>query len=126
MLQSMIGLNGCTLPVKWLNGIENSFGLMSLLQQWGVQFADMQSLRGRDDVIHLLALLGVVWFAPNTQQIMADWQPAYEKISEESRAARPAWLGWQPSTRWAVTMSFVTVIAILELSRASEFLYFQF
>lgn len=126
MFQSMLGLNGIVLPIKWLNGSENLLGLMSALQSSGVTFAEMRGFRGWGEVAHLAGLLVVVWFAPNTQQILGDWQPAYESLSLEELQSRPGWAAWQPTPRWALVSSLVTVAAVLHLSRATEFLYFQF
>jgi alginate O-acetyltransferase complex protein AlgI len=123
MFQSMLGMNGVALPLKWLTGPENLLGVMTLLQTSGVMFSDLRVVHGRDEVIHLAALLAIVWFAPNTQQIMSDWEPVYETLSIDAAKRR---LIWQPTPKWAFVCSVVTVLAILQISRATEFLYFQF
>lgn len=126
MFQSMLGLNGVILPDKWLTSPENFFGLMTLLQSMGVRFESMKHFDAWDEVLPLAGLLCIVWFTPNTQTIMGNWKPAYEEIPVADLQQRPRWATWNPDSRWAVISSLVTVVAILQISRASEFLYFQF
>lgn len=126
MFEAMLGLNGVILPTKWLTGPENLLGFMSLLQTAGVRFESMQYFDAWDELLPLAGLLAVVRYVPNTQAIMADWQPAFDSLSETDLVGRPAWLAWKPNSRWAIVSSVVTVVAILQISRASEFLYFQF
>jgi hypothetical protein len=41
-------------------------------------------------------------------------------------APPPAWLTWRPSYLWAIVLVVCAVVSVLSMSRASEFLYFQF
>ncbi len=80
---------------------------------------------GRDfamTYIWVVFLLPIVFFAPNTQQIMARFKPALDQESEVSGAR---WV-WSLRRSWAVAMGFVLAFGLLSLSRPSEFLYFQF
>ena len=126
LLESMLGLNGIVLPQKWLTAPENAFGLMTLLQSLGVRFEEMPHFKAWDEMLPIGALLAVAWFGPNTQTIMAQWKPAFESLTDAEINDRPAWATWQPTRTWAVVSSVVTVLGILQISRASEFLYFQF
>src|SRR5262249_22478915 len=66
------------------------------------------------------AVLPIVWLAPNTQQIMAEYRPAFENI-----AVGPArWLSWRPSTVWCVIVGLYLGYSLLTLSRVSDFIYF--
>ncbi len=60
----------------------------------------------------LAGLYGLVWFAPNTQQIM----------DTEGRG----WLCWRPSVPWAVACGCATTLGLLSLGGTAEFLYFRF
>jgi len=126
LFRSMAGLEGFALPERYLPIMDGVPGLVSTLSSWGVSFAKLDHFSGDDDLLVLGALLAVVWLAPNTQQIMRRFRPAYEAFTEDEPAVYPAWMIWRRTTPWAVVMSGVTVVACLHLARISEFLYFQF
>ena len=71
----------------------------------------------------LTTLFILVWLLPNTQQLMADYEPALEVYKDNDRS--PA-LRWRPTTLWAALLAGAGVLAILGLTSVSEFLYFQF
>jgi hypothetical protein len=64
----------------------------------------------------------IVWLAPNTQQIMANFKPALH-MPKGDGAKR---LLWQPSYTWLVASVVCAVFSILSISELSEFIYFQF
>ena len=71
----------------------------------------------------IVGALTVAMLGPNTQEIMAeDVAPA--RVSIPPRRAR--WLHWNPTPLHAVLLAVVFFVSILHLSRADEFLYFQF
>ncbi len=73
-------------------------------------------------VAQLLVLFAIVWFAPNTQQIMTRYEPALGRpIANPYRR-----LVWHPATGWAVAAGTVGALGILALGGTTEFLYFQF
>ena len=64
------------------------------------------------DILWLLALYAIVWFAPSTRQCML---------------AEPAsGLAWTASPRWAVAMGCAATLGLLAAGGTGEFLYFQF
>jgi hypothetical protein len=63
----------------------------------------------------------VVWFVPNTQQVMARFRPALGVPPEP--AAR--W-HWRPTALGAGAISVMALAVVFNLNRHSEFLYFQF
>jgi len=65
--------------------------------------------------------LVIVWAAPNTQQLMADYEPALD-VPRES----PSVLRWSPTLPNAVVVWALMFWAIIHLGRRSAFLYFQF
>ena len=72
--------------------------------------------------LRLAASFCIVWLAPNSQQIMADFQPALSKVE-------PFWskrLSWKPTLFWAITMSVVFIVCMTEIDNPARFLYFQF
>jgi hypothetical protein len=84
----------------------------------------------------MVAALAVVWFVPNTQQLMARFRPAYDYSIAQWRRDPPLLAGyaatldrllqWRPQPRGALAIGIATAIALLFLQRVSEFLYFDF
>lgn len=70
------------------------------------------------------ALLLVVWFLPNTQQIMHYHNPAIDYDASIHPGTQR--LLWQPTVKWALAVAVLAGIALCSLSKVSEFLYFQF
>ena len=73
-------------------------------------------------VAWLSVLYGIVWFMPNTQQIMRDYAPALGRI----QAGPFQRLVWRPSLPWAMAAGAGAALAVLALGGTTEFLYFQF
>jgi hypothetical protein len=83
-------------------------------------------------------LLLVVWFFPNTNQLLAKFAPTLEYFEEDAapssrRGSKPpvatGWwrkLEWSPSVIWVVAVVALTVASIIGFSRGSEFIYWQF
>lgn len=67
----------------------------------------------------------IVWFAPNTQQMLGYAAPAgsYAAPEMHSQTVR---LRWQPTLPWAILTGAVFALSIMSLSHLSEFIYFQF
>jgi len=68
-----------------------------------------------------LALFPVVWFMPNTQQILGE---------EPSTTAAPTnllpRLRWSPNLGWGLAMAVLFFAILANLDHTSSFLYFQF
>jgi hypothetical protein len=73
----------------------------------------------------IVALMAIVLFLPNVAQIMARVEPALDMpaLGRNWLAQRFAWQG---SRLWACAAALAGVISILSISRAGEFLYWQF
>jgi len=69
-------------------------------------------------------LLAIAWFAPNTQELTGYEGP--EGAYATTPACRPPTLRWQPSAGWAVAVGCLFGIALMLMSKVSEFIYFQF
>ena len=70
------------------------------------------------------ALLAIAWFAPNTQELTGYQGPDDAYAATEAR--RPLPLRWQPSAGWAMAIGCLFGIALMLMSKVSEFIYFQF
>lgn len=71
----------------------------------------------------IAGLLG--FLAPNTQQIMARFEPALSEAGHQGFRL-PRYLVWQPTRHWAFATGLLMGLGVLALSRPTEFLYFQF
>jgi D-alanyl-lipoteichoic acid acyltransferase DltB (MBOAT superfamily) len=79
---------------------------------------------GGAEALAMTALLIVVWLAPNTQEILADYDPALDLRRFSRRKIHPL-LRWRPSARWALfTLAslLVSICAIL-VRGYEEFIY---
>ena len=73
----------------------------------------------------IAALFAITWFAPSTQMIMRHYRPALGWQPEEPglHFLNPA---WRPNPAWALVVSLILTGCVLNLSEASEFIYFNF
>ena len=76
----------------------------------------------RTTVLQIAALFVIVWFAPNTQQIMSRYEPALGRAAVNPYRR----LVWQPGAGWAFAAGTIGALGILALGGTTEFLYFQF
>jgi len=126
MLRAMLCLDGITVPVDVYVYL-GRFG--PLAEQLGVAF-DGENTVGLRDWASAFPFIGmlmlVVWFAPNVAQIMGRYNPTISTVYWDFVHSSKRWFVWQPG--WGGTAATVaaTVLSIFYLSRASEFLYFQF
>jgi D-alanyl-lipoteichoic acid acyltransferase DltB (MBOAT superfamily) len=120
MLAGMFGAYGFALPDVWLS----KWGeLGTWLAALGVEFTDARGLVRAGLVNWIVILLAICWLAPNTQQIMARFEPALN-VPRDAVPARV--LAWRPTLATALATAALAFAAIINLHRHSEFLYFQF
>jgi hypothetical protein len=129
MVTSMAGLNGLPLPraVAVIAGPHRH-----LLESVGVNFDGMfvNMVFGNEasGVAMLGALLAIVWFMPNTQSVMRNFEPAFAyrpEFAEAMPALSLAWT-WRPTLLWSAVAGIGLAVAFLNLSTVSEFIYFNF
>ena len=68
-----------------------------------------------------LALFPVVWFMPNTQQLLGE-EPGDTNI----RPALLSRLHWQPNLGWGLALAVLFFAVLANLGKPASFLYFQF
>jgi alginate O-acetyltransferase complex protein AlgI len=122
MYGAMFGFNGISLPETLLGRVGAlQDELIALGFQFNGMFGNMVFQPG--GVIWLLVLACITWLCPNLQ----DWIGSPGALREHSTWSRVnSRIAWSPDTRWAIVAGLATGIAVLGLSRVSEFLYFQF
>jgi alginate O-acetyltransferase complex protein AlgI len=82
------------------------------------------SVDSADALLVSSALLAIAWFAPNTQELTGYLGPEGAYAAAEPH--RPPPLRWQPTAGWAVAVGCLFGIALMLMSKVSEFIYFQF
>jgi D-alanyl-lipoteichoic acid acyltransferase DltB (MBOAT superfamily) len=143
--RGMLGLNGNAVPTTWIVAVgdagrwlaEQNLGLPLAARAWIVRnvasfdsavpraLADVTTtgvLVGTAHVAWIAALLAVAWFAPNSMRIMAR-TPVFLDRAADAAAGRCV---WQPSLAWALGSAAMLFVAMISMTRISEFLYFQF
>jgi len=115
MVRGMLGLNGVVLPL-------NGQSVFAVLGSLGVTFGP---LRHDGAGLLLIVLFGVVWFAPNTIELMRRYRPALTARSMREAAVPSAW-GWRATRPWAWFTAALLLASLLNMGEVSEFLYFQF
>ncbi|HEX2594127.1 MAG TPA: MBOAT family protein [Rhizomicrobium sp.] len=75
--------------------------------------------------VAIVALFAIVWFAPNTMELLWPYRPALEppRGTSQVRVLRGT---WSPTRRNAIVVGTLCVAAVLALSNLSPFIYFQF
>lgn len=80
----------------------------------------------------IVPLLAVVWFLPNTHQLLGRFEPTLEYAQGKAPPV-PRWtlgvsahgaLQWRPYVAWVLAILLIS--SVLGLSRISEFIYWQF
>jgi hypothetical protein len=74
----------------------------------------------------LSLLFCIALFGPSTQQIMIRHRPAFEIYREEIKEHKFKWLQWEPNRLTGILIGLIAIMAIMYITRTSEFLYFQF
>ena len=123
ILRAMTGANGISLPM----GLENLQSL-SWLNEYGILFNGpfYNGLAYWPSGIAMITLLLLIaFFLPNTQQFMVAYRPAVG-ISPKEREYSHTGLKWKPSAGYTLLMAIALYLSINLLTKASEFLYFNF
>jgi D-alanyl-lipoteichoic acid acyltransferase DltB (MBOAT superfamily) len=123
IVQGMAGLHGITIP-------PTAFQRLGPLAGWirdvGV------GLGAADDIFFklwewILALSALAFFAPNSLQILARYEPALgvEQATAYNIGPRLR-LIWRTSFGWTAAAAVIAVVGVLHTGGVSEFLYWQF
>jgi alginate O-acetyltransferase complex protein AlgI len=111
MLLAMVGSNGLEVPE-------------SLAGQWPSLPVSHGPVDSAAALVVATVLLAIAWFAPNTQELTGYGGPEGAHVVKETH--RPPPVKWQPSAGWAVAVGCLFGIAMMLMSKVSEFIYFQF
>jgi len=127
ILSAMSGGNGISLLVN----LKGSFGEFEpWLLSNGIQFNGLftnELVEWKWSGIQMLSLLFcIALFGPSTQQIMIRHRPAFEIYRGEIKEYKFKWLQWEPNRLTGILIGIMAIMAIMHITRTSEFLYFQF
>jgi D-alanyl-lipoteichoic acid acyltransferase DltB (MBOAT superfamily) len=123
MLRGMVGLNGFSLSTedaKWLGA------LAPLASDAGLVFVERAAQPVGPMLGWAFALLAIAFFAPNTQQMLADHPIWLEMKGYPSPAPAPRLLRVRLGVVWGCVVGLLLVVSVLGLARPTQFLYFQF
>ena len=121
MIEAMFGGNGVSLPDYFVPRL-GTFGrwLVSI----GVRpTAGGSAFGGTPQVLWILGLMAIALLSPNSQQLLAKYQPGLCSISDPHPFGK---MQWSPNLKWASFTIFLLFASILNLGRTSDFLYWQF
>lgn len=120
MLAAMAGSHGVVYP-------NNVFPdqLVDIMTGLGMQFGDLPTFAKTPGDITgaaawIAALWALVWFTPNSQEIMTGFNPSLETVSSSSP------IRWRPNKYWLILTAAALLYAFSQMGKVSEFLYFQF
>lgn len=111
----------------------NSIDLTDLMPNLEIEIEQVEDIYELDPIMLMMiigSLLFLIWVLPNTQQwigehYLINHQPKLP-LSPESESPKWQKLRWQPNHFWAVVCAILSAIALLNLVKVSEFLYFEF
>jgi D-alanyl-lipoteichoic acid acyltransferase DltB (MBOAT superfamily) len=73
----------------------------------------------------LVGLLAAVWLLPNTAEMFNAHQP-YPDVVKTDPASQGRWYRWTMGFGWACVSAILLGVSVLALSKAGEFLYYNF
>ena len=129
ILKGMTGQNGIAIPAGLAFALEPMHGLVAAL---GITFANESGTEFIKAYLWVVSLLAIALLAPNTQQLMRDYEPVLDRpgtpTMEVGDERRPALLRlrWVPSPGWAIATGALAFLGTISITRVSEFLYWQF
>ncbi len=123
VLNGMAGVNGVVLP-GYL--VTKAPILAEALLALGVEFGRLDLFAGLQQALQLVALLLVVWLAPNVTEIFLRQQPVCDAQSHDLQESRWSGLRWNANVAWAFVVGIVLMVSLTRMTQISEFLYFDF
>jgi alginate O-acetyltransferase complex protein AlgI len=122
VLEGMAGLHGIVLPEAWQGSLGSYF--IDPAKLAGIRFGPTAAFKGLTELFDLAVLCCIAFFFPNTQQFMAGFRPALQEVAQFAGRLSP--LRWTPAFHWAFVVATLFLVALVQLTRVAEFLYFNF
>lgn len=115
--QGMIGLNGISVHPSLLAIIPESFASGFLFKG----FVPELQVNTVSLFQWITVGLFIVWAMPNTQQILSNYAPAWDKVKPGQYL-----INWRPTKAFGFVTGLVFAVSVLLFQKNSPFLYFQF
>ena len=80
----------------------------------------MSVLNAKEVFLALPTGLAIVWLLPNAQQLLASFNPAWDRVRS------PTTNGWRLIPTNGAVLGILFAASLMMLTRESAFLYFQF
>jgi alginate O-acetyltransferase complex protein AlgI len=123
MIKGMVGCHGVVLPVYHLRALGLAYW-EPVLAGWHIQVGST-SMLGPYPLEGMLLCWLIVWFLPNTQEIMSRAEPALHYQLQASEGTW-TWLRWRPTPIWALVCGILATSALIMIAKPNPFLYYQF
>src|SRR5262249_2635246 len=110
-------------------GVKAAFALISIMAARRGAYLAGGLIHAREGFAWILAGFVIVWCFPNTQEIMHRFRPALNMREFGARSRmilKYKWLAWSPNAAWASLTVALEILAVVSLSKSSEFIYYQF
>ncbi len=117
MLGGMAGAHGISLPYGLLAALGPAGTMLTRL---GVSASDSSGTQLIGSWLWITALLAIVWLLPNSQQLLAQYNPV---LTASAAAHR---LRWSLHPGWAIVAGALAFLGLISVTHVSEFLYWQF
>ncbi|MCX7111622.1 MAG: MBOAT family protein [Proteobacteria bacterium] len=126
MVGGMLALNGVALPLEWKSQLG---ALEPFLTALGIAFiklnARVMDTGFTSDAFKWIFYLGIIiWLMPNSQQIMSKYFPALNPYLGDRHYVSK--ILWEPNIIWLIITGVVAIIGLANITKVSEFLYYQF
>jgi alginate O-acetyltransferase complex protein AlgI len=123
IIHGMIGSHGVALPPT---AIARLGALTGSLEKLGLRVAPVDTTFF-PMLEWILGLLALAWLAPNTQRILAAYEPVLGFDAAAAGKDSPRWsFNWNPSFGWALATAAIAAAGVIHVAGISEFLYWQF
>jgi hypothetical protein len=121
VLGGMVGAGGASLPNALAGILKPVHGILGHL---GVSFGMSSGAEFLATYGWAAALLVIAFTMPNTQELLARFQPSLSSEADHDAAAPHG--RWSLKPGWAVAAGLVAFIGVISITHQSEFLYWQF
>jgi alginate O-acetyltransferase complex protein AlgI len=122
ILRGMVGANGVVIPTT-LAPLLGSFAFG--LEPVGISIGELPMFLGPRQALWIAGLMAIALVAPNSQQLMSYIAP--NDVEMQRPALRPkVWPRWSLSRGWALVAATTFIYTLTQMSKISEFLYYQF
>ena len=132
VLYGMAGLNGISLPVTFGSQLGNCQSCHAIVF-FGV--LPLTKLSITKATATLMVGLAIVWGLPNVREMLQRYRPVHEDLQKDGEISAPSatlWnpfrllCEWKPTRGYAFVTAILFTLAVFNLTRVREFLYFQF